>query len=81
MLSARRLRAGGDLLFRMRDVLVGDADQNNDTVGDASRELEHLRPAGGDINRHFVFARMKQMNLAARQLGFLAGEELAHLFQ
>ena len=79
--TASTFRSRGDLFFGVRDVLVSDTDQNNDPVGDASGKLEHSRPAGGDINRHIVFTRMKQVNFSARQLRLFAGEELAHLLQ
>ena len=58
-LSPRGFGARGNFIFCVCDVIIGDADKNNDTVGNPSREFEHLRPAGSDVDRHSVFTGME----------------------
>jgi hypothetical protein len=43
----------------MGDIFVSHADQNNNAVGYAAGQFQHLRPASGDVDGHFVFARMQ----------------------
>src|SRR5262249_8679793 len=78
-LSPRRFRAGLDARLRLRQILVGDADEHDDAVGDFSGELQHLRTARRDVDRHAFLRRMLEMNLARRKPDFFAGDQLAHL--